>query len=162
MRLILILIVAFLGSCSNTPKSEPVKENEKFFGNIKFSPNMNSSSSVFTDPLYKENVSDYPINSLLWRSSIDLVSILPLETVDPKSGIISSNWFEIAENDKYRYKINIFFINPDLNAMSLKVTVLREQLNDNKWINDGFSTDLSLKIEDLILTRAKELRQLKD
>ncbi len=162
MRLVLILIVAFLGSCSSIPKSEPVKENEKFFGNIKFSPNMNSSSSVFTDPLYKENVSDYPINSLLWRSSIDLVSILPLETVDPKSGIISSNWFEIAENDKYRYKINIFFINPDLNAMSLKVTVLREQLNDNKWINDGFSTDLSLKIEDLILTRAKELRQLKD
>ena len=34
----------------------------------------------------------------------------------------------------------------------------REKFQNNQWVSDGFSDGLSRKIEDLILSRARELR----
>ena len=162
MRLIFFLFLFFLYSCSNSNSPKP-EQKEKFFGDIKFSTEKNTFLSDISSPSSKEklsngNLSGYPINSLLWRASIDIVNNLPLEKIDPKSGVIITDWYEIPEDKNFRYKINIYFISPDLSAMSIDVSVIREKLSENIWINDGVSEELSNKIEDLILTRAKELR----
>ena len=162
MRLIFFILLLLLSSCSNFKTPEPEPKKPSFFGGISSSEKNKTFLSNASNPFYDGFKDSFPINSLLWRSSIDLVKSIPLENVDPKSGIISSNWYKLPENNSVKYKINIYFLSPDLNAMSIKVSVLRKKLVGKIWINDGFSEQLSSKIEELILTRAKELRQLEN
>ena len=53
---------------------------------------------------------------------------------------------------------SISFSSSELRATSFKVSVVREKFNNNQWVSDGYSDGLARKIEDLILTRARELR----
>jgi len=159
MRIILVLIVMLFSSCSNFKAPEPEPKKPSLFGNLQFDTDSKGLVSDATDPFGTENTEDFPINSLLWQASMDIISVLSLETVDPKAGLISTYWNTLDENNDLQYKINIYFLSPDLNAMSINVSVIRQKKENNSWINDGLSNELSNKIEDLILTRAKELRQ---
>ena len=38
------------------------------------------------------------------------------------------------------------------------MSVVREKYEDENWVSDGYSDGLARKIEDLILSRARELR----
>ena len=162
MRIILILIVMLFSSCSNFKAPEPEPKKPSLFGNLKFDTDKKGLVRDATDPFGNENIEDFPINSLLWQASIDIMSVLSLDTVDPKSGVISSHWTTLDENKNIRYKINLYFVSPDLNAMSINVSVIRQKRENNQWVSDGQSKELSNKIEDLVLTRAKEIRQLKE
>ena len=162
MRIILVLIVILFSSCSNFKAPEPEPKKPSLLGNLKFDTDSKGLFSDSTDPFGTEYTEDFPINSLLWQASIDIISVLSLETVDPKSGVISTHWNTLDENKNIQYKINLYFLSPDLNAMSINVSVIRQKKNDGLWISDGHSNELSNKIEDLILTRAKELRRLQE
>ena len=63
-----------------------------------------------------------------------------------------------TSNIQIRNKITISFSSSELRATSIKVSVVREKFDNNQWVSDGYSDGLARKIEDLILTRARELR----
>ena len=62
------------------------------------------------------------------------------------------------KNDKIRNKITVTFTGSELKATAIKASVMREKFQSNNWVSDGFSDGLARKIEDLILTRAREIR----
>jgi hypothetical protein len=83
---------------------------------------------------------------------------MSFEKIDPFSGIIVSDWFINKSSRNLRNKISITFSSSELKATSIKVSVIREIYEDQNWVSDGYSDGLARKIEDLILSRARELR----
>ena len=64
-------------------------------------------------------------------------------------------------NKKYSetFFSGISFNSSELKVSSFRVSVIRQKLIDNNWVEDGSSDALARKIEDLILSRARELRR---
>ena len=57
-----------------------------------------------------------------------------------------------------RNKITVSFSSSELKSSSIKVSVIREIYENQNWVSDGYSDGLARKIEDLILSRAREIR----
>ena len=161
-----IIIILFFISCSNTKLSEPIAEPKResiFGGPLKFSTETGSFSagevlSNLSNVKNPSKVSSLPINELLWRSSLDTLEFMSFEKVDPFGGVIVSDWFINASSKNLRNKITIYFSSSELKATSIKVSVVREIYDNQRWVSDGYSDGLARKIEDLILSRARELR----
>ena len=114
-------------------------------------PNLSNAKS-------NSNITSLPINELLWNSTLDTLDFMSYEKIDPFGGIICTDWFINESNEKIRNKITVSFSSSELRATSIKVSVIREKFDNNQWVFDGYSDGLARKIEDLILTRARELR----
>ena len=162
-----IIIILFFISCSNTKLSDPTAEpkRESIFGGPltfstetgSFSTNNNRSNNL-SNSSNNYNLTSLPINELLWRSSLDTLEFMSFERIDPWGGIIVSDWFINKSSKNLRNKITISFSSSELKATSIKVSIIREVYEDQKWVFDGYSDGLARKIEDLILSRARELR----
>ena len=167
IRFLYLAITFSFISCSSVKLAEPISENKResiFGGPLKFSTETGSFSSGKENLLNLSNSDDnrnltsMPINELLWKSSLDTLEFMSFEKVDPFGGIIISDWFINASSSKLRNKVIVSFSNSELKATSIKVSVVREKYEEEKWISDGYSDGLARKIEDLILSRARELR----
>lgn len=101
------------------------------------------------------------VNSYLWRASLDTVSFMPLASVDPFGGVILTDWYSNPEKDDERYKLNIFVLGSQLRADAIKVSAFKEQKTSKGWKAVALQDDMATKIEDTILTRAREFRVAK-
>ena len=164
IRFLYIIIIITLTSCSDTDISKPLAKTERqsiFGAPITFSSETGGFGSINVGDKSHSNTSDkvqMPVNKLLWISTLDILDFMALEKIDPFGGIIMTKWFINENNDNIRNKITISFSNSELKATSIKVSVTREKFKNDKWIADGHSDGLARKIEDLILSRARELR----
>ena len=165
IRFLYIILALSLISCSDINLTDPIPEPKRqsiFGGPLKFSTETGSFSS---DVVGIKNLSNgtssnssLPINELLWISTLDTLDFMTFEKIDPFSGLIVTDWFIDEKNDKIRNKITVTFTGSELKATAIKAGVMREKFQNNNWVSDGFSDGLARKIEDLILTRAREIR----
>ena len=165
IRFLYIILILNITSCSGINLTEPLPETERqsiFGGPLKFSTETGSFSagqkSITNLSNDSRNLSSIPINELLWKSTLDTLDFMVFENIDPFGGIIITKWFINENNDKIRNKITVSFSSSELRATSIEVSVIREKFHNNQWVSDGHSDGLARKIEDLILTRARELR----
>ena len=98
------------------------------------------------------------VNSYLWHASLDTLSFLPLVSADPFGGVIISEWYVAPTSPDERLKVTIYIMDRALRADALKVVVFRQVRNGNVWQDATASPDTAHKLEDSILTRARELR----
>ena len=166
-RFLYYIIVSTLISCSNVKLTEPLPEPKResiLGGPLTFSTESGSFSTGkgMLPGLQNSNngslLSSLPVNELLWRSSLDTLEFMSFERIDPLGGVIVSDWFINRSSKNLRNKITISFSSSELKATSIKVSVIREIYEDQNWVSDGYSDGLARKIEDLILSRARELR----
>ena len=101
-----------------------------------------------------------PINALLWRAALDTVSVMPLDSVDTFGGTIITEWYAHPEDPTKRIKIAIFILDQELRADAVKVQTYLQQRPEGmfEWQDIGRDDGLSGRLEDLILTRAREIR----
>ncbi|MCY3879131.1 MAG: DUF3576 domain-containing protein [Rhodobacteraceae bacterium] len=91
------------------------------------------------------------INRYIWNASLEVLGFLPLESVDPFSGVIITGWGRAPGSDK-EYKATILVGDPALATRSLRVALLTRS---------GPADAATVKaIEDAIFTRARQLRQV--
>jgi uncharacterized protein DUF3576 len=98
------------------------------------------------------------VNSYLWHASLDTLSFLPLVSADPFGGVIISEWYVAPSSPNERLKVTVYIMDRSLRADGLKVVVFRQVKAGAGWQEATPSPDTAHKLEDSILTRARELR----
>jgi hypothetical protein len=106
----------------------------------------------------EEGQGSLPVNKYLWQGALDTLSFLPLASTDPFTGVIATDWGATPEAPGERFKVTAYILSSALSAASLKVAVYREVLSDGVWLPAPVSPDTALKLENAILTRARQIR----
>ena len=102
--------------------------------------------------------SGMPVNAILWRASLDIASFVPLDDVDTFGGSIITEWYQPKDRSSQRLKLAIFVIGLELRSDAITVRTYVQTWNGAEWVDAGRDEVLGRKLEDLILTRARELR----
>lgn len=98
------------------------------------------------------------VNSFLWRASLDTIAFMPVTSADPFGGVIITDWYSPPESPDERFKVNIYILGRTLRADGLRVAVFRQGRDGTGWRDVALSDDVNSKLEDAILTRARQLR----
>ena len=99
------------------------------------------------------------VNSYLWRAAIDTVSFAPLLQADSNGGVIVTDWYSHPSSPGERVKLTVAILDQDLRADALRVAASRQTLQNGVWVNALVSAATVQKLEDIILTRARDLRR---
>jgi hypothetical protein len=102
------------------------------------------------------------VNSYLWRSALDTVSFMPLASADPFGGVILTEWYTDPEVPSQRTKLNVFILGRELKADGVKVKAFRQVQKGGAWRDATVAADTERKLEDAILTRARQMRVAKE
>lgn len=98
------------------------------------------------------------VNSFLWRATLDTLSFMPLASADPFGGVIITDWYEDPQTPGERYKANALILDKTLRADGIRVTIFKQRMEGGNWRDLPVDERLGRKLEDTILTRARELR----
>jgi len=99
------------------------------------------------------------VNSYLWRAAVDTLSFAPLITADSNGGVIVTDWYVNPRTPGERVKLTVSIVDQDLRADALKVAASRQVNQNGQWIDAPVSAATVQKLEDIILTRARDLRR---
>lgn len=92
----------------------------------------------------------FNVNKFLWNASLDVLSFLPLDKVDPYSGLIETGYGR-APGSSQSFKVTVIINSAALDARSLRVQITNRN-------GSAASQEAKRGIEDAILTRARQLR----
>ncbi|HWA29713.1 MAG TPA: DUF3576 domain-containing protein [Rhizomicrobium sp.] len=98
------------------------------------------------------------VNSFLWHATLDTLSFMPLKSADPFGGVIITDWYSDPQDPNERMRVTVYILDRRLRADGLKVTTFRQTHAADGWIDAQVNPDTATKLEDAILTRARELR----
>ena len=99
------------------------------------------------------------INSYLWRAALDTVSFMPLVQTDSNGGVIVTDWYANPNSPGERMKLTVTILDQDLRADALRVAASRQVQQGGGWIDVPVQAATVQKLEDIILTKARDLRR---
>ena len=99
------------------------------------------------------------VNSYLWRASLDALSFMPLVQTDSAGGVIVTDWYTNPQNSAERVKVTVTILDQDLRADALRVVASREVTQGGQWVAAPVQAATVQKLEDIILTKARDLRR---
>lgn len=89
------------------------------------------------------------VNKYIWNASLDVLNFLPIESVDPFSGVITTGYGRPPGGGR-AYRATILISDPALEARSLNLALLSR--------NGPVNPATVRAVEDAILARARQLR----
>lgn len=98
------------------------------------------------------------VNSYLWHASLDTLAFMPLASADPYGGVIITDWYSAPTDANERMKVTIYILDRRLRADGIKIAVFRQTRSGDGWVDAEVNPQTATKLEDAILTRARELR----
>ncbi|WP_394269766.1 DUF3576 domain-containing protein [Qipengyuania sp.] len=104
-------------------------------------------------------VSTIGVNAYLWRAALETVGFAQLLQADSAGGVIVTDWYSRPENPGERVKMTITILDTDLRADALRVAASRQVNQGGTWIEAPVQAATVQKLEDIILTKARELRR---
>ena len=104
------------------------------------------------------NDTGLPINALLWRASLDIVATIPLDDIDTFGGTIVTEWYKLNNKANERIKLAIFVLDRELRSDGVRVVVYVQNKTGDVWQDSGTDVEMGQQLEELILTRAREIR----
>jgi hypothetical protein len=109
--------------------------------------------------LAASKVTSIGVNGYLWRASLETVSFMPLLQTDSNGGIIITDWYINPSAQGERMKLTVTILDQDLRADALRVAASRQTLQNGQWIDAPVQAATTQKLEEIILTRARDLRR---
>ncbi|MFM8534458.1 MAG: DUF3576 domain-containing protein [Acidimicrobiia bacterium] len=99
------------------------------------------------------------VNSFLWRASLDSISFMPVASADAFGGVIITDWYALPETPNERFKVNIYILGRQLRADGVKAAVFRQRRDPGgNWVDATVEAKTTIDLENVILTRARQLR----
>lgn len=161
---LLTILSVVISSCSFLPtptSSETARDQERKANDQGSFFSGKDESGIKLGDLFNSNQGGaLPINALLWRAALETVSVMPLDSVDTYGGTIITEWYAHPDDPTKRIKIAIFILDQELRADAVKVQTYLQQRPEGmfEWQDIGRDDGLSNRLEELILTRAREIR----
>ena len=109
--------------------------------------------------LAPSRVTTIGVNSYLWKAAIDTVSFAPLVQADANSGVIITDWYAQPQAPGERVKLTVTILDQDLRADALRVAASRQTQQNGQWVEAPVTAATVQRLEDIILTRARDLRR---
>ena len=79
--------------------------------------------------------------------------------VDSNGGVIVTDWYSTRTAPNERVKITASILDQDLRADALRVAASRQVNQNGAWVDAPVAAATVQKLEDIILTRARDLRR---
>lgn len=90
------------------------------------------------------------VNKYIWQASLEVLNFLPIESVDPFTGVIVTGYGSPPGGGR-AYRATIYVQDPALDARSLKIALQSQG-------GGTVAPETVRAVEDAILTRARQLR----
>ncbi|SNR65587.1 DUF3576 domain-containing protein [Puniceibacterium sediminis] len=90
------------------------------------------------------------VNKYLWNASLEVLNFLPVQSVDPFTGVITTGYGKPPGGGR-EYRATIYVSDPALDARSLNLAMATR--------SGPVDAGTLRAVEDAILTRARQLRQ---
>jgi hypothetical protein len=98
------------------------------------------------------------VNTYLWQATLDTLSPLPLVSADPFGGVIITDWYSTPAAPDERLKVTAYIMDRNLRADGIRMVVFRQTRAGGAWGDAQPNPDTAHKLEDVVLTKARELR----
>ncbi len=99
------------------------------------------------------------VNSYLWRASLETLSFMPLTQADSAGGVLVTDWYADPSNPNERMKVSVAILDQNLRADALRVAASRQVLQNGTWVEAPVEAATVQRLEDIILTKARDLRR---
>jgi len=118
-----------------------------------------SESDLPQADLAASKVTTIGVNSYLWRASLDTLSFAPMAQVDSNGGVLVTDWYVNPRAPAERVKVTVAILDQDLRADALRVAASRQVNQGGQWVEAPVAAATVQKLEEIILTRARDLRR---
>ena len=118
-----------------------------------------SESSARERDLAASRVTTIGVNAYLWQAALDTLSFAPMAQVDSNGGVIVTDWYINPNTPTERVKVTATILDQDLRADALRVAASRQINQNGTWVNAPVAAATVQKLEEIILTRARDLRR---
>ena len=143
------LTVFFVASCTSDSNSLGQKEDGSY---LSTSPAAESGEQKTIWDVFNREATREPVkvNRYIWQAALDVLDFMPIETIDPFSGVIVKG-FGVPPGGETQYRATIYVIDPALEARSLRVSMQTK--------SGPVSSATMKEIENAILSRARQMRK---
>ena len=117
-----------------------------------------ANSAVRAD-LAASQVTTIGVNAYLWRAALETLSFAPMAQVDSAGGVIVTDWYANPASPNERVKVTATILDRDLRADALRVAASRQINQNGVWVEAPVSAATVQRLEEIILTRARDLRR---
>ena len=112
-----------------------------------------------TTDLAEAQINTIGVNAYLWRGALETLSFAPLLSADSAGGVIVTDWYANPSNPNERVKVTVTILDQDLRADALRVAANRQVAQGGNWVDAPVQAATVQKLEDIILTKARDLRR---
>jgi hypothetical protein len=109
--------------------------------------------------LAASRVTTIGVNAYLWQAALDTLSFAPLAQTDSNGGVIVTDWYANPNSPNERVKVTVTILDADLRADALRVAASRQTLQNGQWLEAPVTAATVQRLEEIILTRARDLRR---
>lgn len=146
--MVLLLVVASCGLGGNGDGEGPRDYNENLIGGNPDNPE-NQTGTTIWDAFNAKPDQELQVNRYLWTASLDVLSFLPVQSVDPFTGVIITGYGTPPGGGR-AYRATVHIKDPALDARALNLSLQSQ--------GGPVSAATTRAVEDAILSRARQLR----
>lgn len=118
-------------------------------GSLGFGGSAQSAEPAVRQAVRVDGAEQVAVNRYLWAASLDVLNFLPIQSVDPFTGVIVTG-YGTPPGGSRAYRATIYITDPALDARALNVALQTR--------SGPVASETQRAVEDAILNRARQLR----
>ncbi|HJU16148.1 MAG TPA: DUF3576 domain-containing protein [Stellaceae bacterium] len=98
------------------------------------------------------------VSPVLWKAAHDTLDFVPIDSEDPMTGALATEWYSPPDKPDERFKIAVYVLSRALRSSSLAVQVKRQTRSpEGGWVDAPVDSKVDTDLEAAILNRARQI-----